>query len=75
MKFMPVGSTVFRLRSMIPTLNEPIGVCSFLFNISNRSPVFNVESWIGVLRENGPVPSIWNLELVLYFHEFANMPL
>ena len=74
-KFWFSTSIVLRLISILLTLKDPIITCSFLFNISNWSPTFRDDLSIGVRSVYGPCPSTWNLVLVLYFHEFANISL
>ena len=67
----------FWTTSILPTTPLPAITCSFLFNISNLSPTFKDDLSIGVFKTNVELPnvgiSIWNLELVLYIQELANI--
>ena len=62
----------FNPTSILATVPLPAITCSFLFKISNLSPILSDDLLIGVLKlKVEPDISTWNLELVLYIQEFA----
>ena len=64
----------FKPTSILATVPLPAIVCSFLSKISNLSPTLRYDLSIVVLNlKVEPVISTWNLELVLYIQEFANI--
>ena len=66
----------FKFVSILLTSKLPTITCSPLFKILNESPTFKFDLSIGVFSVNvEPSTSTWNLELVLYFHELANISL
>ena len=66
----------FKFTSTLLTSKDPTITCSFLFKITNESPTFKFDLSIGVFNVKvEPVISTWNLELVLYFQELANISL
>ena len=66
----------FELKSTDSTSPLATTTCSFLFKIVNLSPTLIFDLSIGALNEKVvPDISTWNLELVLYFQELANISL
>ena len=59
---------------ILSTSPLPTITCSPLFKILNLSPTFKLDLSIDVLTVKvAPDMSTWNLELVLYFQEFAKI--